>query len=66
MIGGVCGGLGEYFNIDPTVVRIIFVVLGFLYGASLLIYLIMWLLVPQEPEAAVEAAPIQEEPPSEG
>ena len=66
MLGGVCGGLGEYLNIDPTVLRVIFVILAFVYGASLLIYVIMWLLVPQEPESAVGAVSVQEEPPSEG
>lgn len=65
MLGGVCGGLGEYLNIDPTVMRVIFVILGFLYGASLLIYLIMWVLVPEEPQSEAGQAPVQDEPPSE-
>ena len=44
-IAGVCGGLGEYFNVDPVIFRIIFVVL-FLYGGiGLLAYLIMWFAV---------------------
>ena len=57
MIGGVCGGLGEYFSIDPTLVRILFVfgaLLG-VPGALALVYLVMLILVPQEqlPEPAV-------------
>lgn len=48
MIAGVCGGLAEHFNIDPTWVRLIFVLLFFLGGSALLIYLIMWLIVPLE------------------
>ncbi len=45
-IGGVCVGLGEYLVVDPTVVRLIFVLL-FLAGMSgTLIYLILWLLIP--------------------
>jgi phage shock protein C len=50
MIGGVCGGLGEYFNIDPTLVRILFVFGAFLGfpGALALVYLVMLILVPQE------------------
>lgn len=61
MLGGVCAGLGEYLNIDPTVIRIIFVILTFLYGASLLVYLIMWILVPEAPQSAVETPPAPED-----
>ena len=44
VIGGVCGGLGAYFNMDPVIVRIIFVVLFFgTSGAALLAYLILWI-----------------------
>lgn len=48
-IAGVCGGLGAYFNLDPVWVRVLFVILFFLGGSALLIYLLMWLLVPLEP-----------------
>jgi phage shock protein C len=48
MVGGVCAGLGNYFDIDPTIVRILFVVIAFAGGASLLAYLIMWIIVPEE------------------
>ena len=48
VIGGVCGGLGAYFNMDPVIVRIIFVVLFFgTSGAALLAYLILWIAVPK-------------------
>jgi phage shock protein C len=49
MIGGVCGGLGKYFSIDPTVLRILFVLGVLLAGHGLLIYLILLVLVPEEP-----------------
>lgn len=49
MLGGVCAGLAKYFNLDPTVVRLIFVLLFILAGQGLLIYLILWLVVPLEP-----------------
>lgn len=52
-IAGVCGGLAEYFGVDPTIIRIIFVVLllpGGLPGA--LPYVILWLVVPEEPEVS--------------
>ena len=50
MIGGVCGGLGEYFGIDPTLVSILFVFGAFLGvpGALALVYLVMLILVPQD------------------
>ena len=49
VLGGVCGGLGEYFDIDPTLVRLLFVFGAFLGvpGALLLIYLVMLVNVPQ-------------------
>jgi len=49
MLGGVAGGLGEYFEIDPTLVRIIFVVSLFLGGTGVLAYIILWIVVPEEP-----------------
>jgi phage shock protein C len=49
MLGGVCGGLGQYFNIDVTLIRVLFVVLTLLGGAGPLIYLAMWIIVPNEP-----------------
>lgn len=44
-LAGVCGGLGEYFDIDPVIFRIAFVALFFVGGFGLLLYLIMWLAV---------------------
>lgn len=48
MIGGVAGGIGEYFAIDPTVVRLVFVFLGFLNGLGVVLYLIMWVIMPSD------------------
>lgn len=45
-IGGVCGGIAEYFGIDPTLVRVITLVLFFAVGSGLLLYLIAWLIIP--------------------
>jgi phage shock protein PspC (stress-responsive transcriptional regulator) len=61
MIGGVCGGLGEYFNIDPTLVRLLFVVFALTGGSGLLAYLIFLIVVPEEPEGASQPAPVIEE-----
>lgn len=46
MIAGICGGLAEYFNMDPTWVRLIFLLCLLLGGSALLVYLIMWIVVP--------------------
>ncbi|GAB4199557.1 MAG: PspC domain-containing protein [Roseiflexaceae bacterium] len=48
IIAGVCGGIARYLNIDPTIVRLVFVLAVFLGGASPLIYLILWLVMPEE------------------
>jgi len=48
MIAGVCGGLAEYFHVDPTLVRLLFAV-GALLGAGslVLVYIVMWIVVPE-------------------
>ena len=48
MIGGVCGGLGRYFEIDPTLVRLFFAVIFFGYGAGLMVYVFLWIIMPSE------------------
>lgn len=45
MIGGVCGGIAKYFDVDPVLIRVIAVVLLFL-GGGFLAYLILWIIVP--------------------
>ena len=47
-IAGVCGGIAKYLNVDPTVVRIIFLILLLVGGGGGLIYLIIWLCTPEE------------------
>ncbi|MBA2729025.1 MAG: PspC domain-containing protein [Parachlamydiaceae bacterium] len=49
MVAGICGGLGEYFNIDPTIVRLIAAFSILLAGTGLLVYLIAWLVIPLDP-----------------
>jgi phage shock protein C len=48
VIGGVCGGLGRYFGIDPVILRIAFVLLLLAGGAGLLLYVIAWIAIPEE------------------
>ncbi len=47
VIGGVAGGLAEFFGIDPTIIRIIFILLTIMGGGGLLIYIVLWIVVPQ-------------------
>ncbi len=50
LLGGVCGGVGEYFKIDPVLVRIIWVVLAVAsLGTAILVYIILWILIPRNP-----------------
>ena len=48
VLAGVCSGLGNFMGIDPVVIRIAVVLLMFLAGMSLWVYIIMWLLIPEE------------------
>ena len=66
LIGGVCAGLGEYFGIDPTVVRVVFV-LGALLGVGsfVVLYIILLLIVPEEPYSGSSNLPSTPPPPSE-
>ena len=49
MLGGVCGGLEDYTGIDVTIWRLIMIVIALPGGLSILIYLIMWIVIPLEP-----------------
>jgi phage shock protein C len=51
-LAGVCGGLAQYFNLDATLIRVLFVVLAVLGGSDLVLYLAMWIIVPNEPQGA--------------
>ena len=46
---GVCGGIGEYFSLDPTLIRAAFVILSLLLGGGLFIYIILIIVIPLEP-----------------
>ena len=52
MIGGVCAGLAEYLNADPTIIRLIFALLALAGMSGVLIYIVMWLIVPVKPSEA--------------
>lgn len=47
MIGGVCAGIADYLGLDPTIVRIVTVLLVFFAGLSVIVYLILWIVMPK-------------------
>ena len=53
MICGVCGGIGEYFNIDPTVVRLAWAIFCLLGGSGVLAYILAAVIIPSNPEIVV-------------
>ena len=46
-IAGVCAGVAHYFDMDPTIVRVIWGVLAFCYGAGIVAYIILWIIAPE-------------------
>ncbi|MGC8778114.1 MAG: PspC domain-containing protein [Candidatus Caldatribacteriaceae bacterium] len=61
ILGGVCGGIAEYLETDPTIVRLVAVLLILLAGSAIVAYLIAWILIPEKPKEGEE----QLEPPRE-
>ena len=49
VFGRVCGGLGEYFGIDPVIIRLFWLGFCLLYGVGILVYIIAWIIVPEKP-----------------
>jgi len=70
MIAGVCSGLGQFFGIDPTVVRLLFVFTALLGASSILVYIVLWIVVPPDVMPTTSyvpprqpSAPIEQQPP---
>jgi len=54
VIAGVCAGLGHYFNLDPVLIRVLAVIVGFMsFGTLVLLYLVLALIMPLEPEQSL-------------
>lgn len=66
MLGGVCAGVAEYFDVDPTLVRLVFAALTlFGVGSPVLVYLLLWLIMPEAPASAMpqyDSPPQAEQP----
>jgi phage shock protein C len=50
VIGGVSGGLGNYFSVDPLIIRILFLIFAFVIGGGIIAYIILWIAMPVEPD----------------
>ena len=48
LLGGICSGLSQYFNIDVNIMRLIWVIIALIWPATILAYLIMWVIIPHE------------------
>ena len=48
IIAGVCGGIGEYFNIDPTIIRLLWVLFTLLGGSGIIAYIVAWIIIPEQ------------------
>jgi phage shock protein C len=48
MLGGVCGGIAKYLNIDPVIIRILWIAFTLVYGVGLIVYIAAWILIPEE------------------
>ena len=49
ILGGVCGGIAEYFKIDPVLIRLLWVLFTLAGGAGVLVYIIAWIIIPRNP-----------------
>jgi len=47
MVAGVCAGLAEYFSVDPVLVRLVFVLLALAGGPGVLLYIVLWIIMPE-------------------
>jgi phage shock protein PspC (stress-responsive transcriptional regulator) len=58
-IAGICAGLGEYFELDPVLFRLLFVISMFFGGVGLLVYVLLWILVPEAPGPEGQTRPVR-------
>lgn len=49
-LAGVCGGLGNHFNVDSTLIRALFILFALVIGGGVIIYILLWVLIPPEPD----------------
>jgi len=60
MIAGVCSGIAQYLDVDPTIIRLLFVLFAFMGGGGLWIYLVLWFIMPEKPVVMPESAALKD------
>jgi phage shock protein C len=53
-LAGICGGIGLYLGLDPTIIRVLFVLFALVIGGGILLYLLLWIVIPLQPESSAE------------
>lgn len=61
-VAGVCGGIADYFEIDSTIVRLIWAFLFVVYGAGLFAYIVAWIVMPEEPARPIRRVKKKKQP----
>ncbi len=56
VVAGICGGLGDYLEIDPAIIRLIWIIFVFAGGAGFWAYIVAWIIIPEEPEYKTKEA----------
>ena len=51
ILGGVCGGLAEYLDADPSLIRLLWVLIALVWGLGILLYLAAWIIIPEKPKS---------------
>jgi phage shock protein C len=65
-IAGVCAGFAEYFDLDVTIVRVVWLIVAFFGGGGVLAYIIAWIVIPEEPELVPASSPVTTPQPYQG
>lgn len=60
IVAGVCGGLGKYFEIDPIILRILFAVITLTAGSGLIIYIVLWIVMPEDTDDGLDSKKVVE------
>ena len=63
VIAGVAGGIAEYLDVDPVLIRIAFIIAIFAGGSGILAYIIAWIIIPEQPKEETMTTPIETPPP---
>jgi len=59
ILGGVCGGLGEHIDVDPSIIRLVWVIATLLsLGTGIIVYLAAWIIIPESPDESLQQTPV--------